>query len=202
MPSTITAEKAALRIAVREFSLSAPDQAESDRLLFRRFLSLPQVAESASLLLYYGVGNEPDTVRLLEALTTRGKKLFLPRCLPGRQMEARLYWGPEHLSPGAYGIPEPDEDCPVVKRDSLSLILVPAMCCDVRGRRLGHGAGYYDRYLAGYSGLTVALCRDKLLFPVLPAESHDRPVDILLTETRSLSFHRETESGANAPPSM
>ena len=187
MPSTITAEKAALRRAVKAFPLTAAEKEESDRLLLERFLSLPQLADCPSILLYYGVGNEPDTVRLLEPLSLLGKDLALPRCLPGRRMEARLFQGLDRLSPNSYGIPEPDMDCPVVKREDLSLILVPGLCFDLRGSRLGHGGGYYDRYLAGYGGLTAALCRDKLVLPSLPVEEHDRPVDILLTESRCLS---------------
>lgn len=187
MLSTITAEKARLRKSVKDITFSESERAESDRALFRRFLALPRLADCPTVLLYYGVGNEPDTAQLLEPLSLLGKGLALPRCLPGGRMEARQYLGPEHLVPGSFGIPEPDESCPVVKQDDLSLILVPGLCFDHRRFRLGHGGGYYDRYLSGFQGLTVALCRDRLLFPALPVEPHDRPVDILLTETCCLS---------------
>lgn len=187
MPSTITAEKAAFRKTVKSFSLTGDEKARSDELLLQRFLSLPQLEECSSLLLYYGVGREPDTSLLLDRLISRGKTLFLPRCLPGGQMEARRYFGGEHLVLNSFGIPEPDVDCPVASRKELSLILVPGLCFDKDRFRLGHGGGYYDRYLSGFNGLTVALCRDPLLFPILPREPHDRPVDILLTETKSLS---------------
>lgn len=187
MPSTITAEKAALRKHVKEIVLTDQENADSDRLLLQRFLSQPLLAACSSILLYYGVGAEPDTAQLLEPLSRLHKRLALPRCLPGGGMEARLYSGNDRLSPGPFGIPEPEETCPIVKREDLSLILVPGLCFDAQGHRLGHGGGYYDRYLAGFSGLTVALCRDGLVFSSLPVEGHDRPVDVLLTETRCLS---------------
>lgn len=187
MASTITAEKAALRKAVKEIRLSSKEKADSDDLLLRRFLALPQVVISPSILLYYGIGNEPDTARLLKPLKALGKEVFLPCCLPGGLMEARRYEASERLVPGLYGIPEPKTDCPPAEKNSLPLILVPGLCFDLRGFRLGHGGGYYDRYLSGYEGLTVALCRDRLLRPTLPTEAHDRPVDLLLTETRCLS---------------
>lgn len=187
MPSTITAEKAAFRKTVKEIPLTEEERRASDRLLFRRFLSLPQLENCSSILLYFGVGREPDTARLIDPLIRMGKRLALPRCLPEGQMEARLYRGMSHLSPGAFGIPEPDPDCPVVKAEDLSMILVPGLCFDRRRFRLGHGGGYYDRYLAGFDRLTVALCRDRLLFPSLPTEAHDRPVDLLLTERHCLS---------------
>lgn len=199
MPSTIAAEKAALRKDIKESSLSEFDRLKSDQLLLERFLSLPQVSCCSSLLLFYGVGHEPDTSQLLEPLSALGKDLALPRCLPGGQMEARRYLGKTHLHAGAFGIPEPDESCPLVERDCLSLILVPNLCCDQRGYRLGHGGGYYDRYLANYRGFTLALCRDKLLRPHLPAEPHDQPVDLVLTETRSLSFSFSEKKRGSAP---
>lgn len=164
------------------------DREKSDKLLLARFLSLSQTAKQTSILLYYGIGIEPDTAQLLEPLKAMGLELSLPRCVSPGEMEARRYLGPEHLLPNAYGIPEPDQDCPIVKKEDLSLILVPALCCDERGYRLGHGGGYYDRYLSGFHGLSMALCRNKLLFPAIPAEPHDRKVDIIVTETRCLSF--------------
>ena len=108
--------------------------------------------------MFYGVGREPDTRPVIRALLERGKRVALPKCLPGRRMQARAVSGLDKLTPGPFCIPEPGEDCPVVDREEIDLILVPNLCCDKQGHRLGHGGGYYDRYLAGYSGRTVALC--------------------------------------------
>ena len=66
------------------------------------------------------------------------------------------------------------------------LILVPALCYDRLCRRLGQGGGYYDRYLAGYGGATVGLCREGLLQEAVPVEAHDRPVDCVLTERETI----------------
>lgn len=176
--------------------MSDDERSRSDALLIAQFLRLPQLKSCDSILLYYGIAPEPDTKQLLEPLQAMGKQVFLPVCLPNRQMEARQYCGSTRLSPGSFHIPEPCEGCPSVKPNDLSLILVPALCCDSHGYRLGHGGGYYDRYLSSYSGLSVALCRDALLTPSLPVEPHDKPVDLILTETRCLSFFPEKRSGA------
>lgn len=196
MPSTITAEKTALRRVIRAVSLSPSEKVKSDKLLLDRFLALPQVMGAASVLLFYGVDIEPDTAQLLEPLVSMGKTVALPRCLPDGKLEARRYLGQSHLSTGPYGIPEPDSDCPVVMRDSFDMILVPNLCCDRLGYRLGHGGGYYDRYLFGYAGFTIALCRDKLLQFQLPHESHDVPVGLVVTESQCLSPFSTGKSGA------
>ena len=183
MTSTITAEKAALRRRVRAYleGLSPRQRRESDDALFARFLSLPQVEAADTLLLYHGMGAEPDTARLFPALWARGKRLCLPRCLPGHGMEARLIRPDSALVPHRLGMLEPGEDCPPVDRVDIGLALVPGLAFDRSGGRLGQGGGFYDRWLAGFSGFTAALCRAPLLLERRPAPGHDLPVALVLT---------------------
>ena len=184
MPSTITAEKAALRTKIRAAlrSLSPEQRRESDRALLDRFLALPQVADAHTLLLYHGLGTEPDTARLLEPLWALGKRVCLPRCLPGNEMEARVVRRETVLVPHPWGMLEPGLDCPLAGPADIDLVLVPGLAFDRSGGRLGQGGGFYDRWLAGFSGLTVALCRGLVLLDQVPRESHDRRVDLVVTE--------------------
>lgn len=166
--------------------MTTAERRESDETLLRRFLALPWTAEADTLLLFYGVGTEPDTGRLLPELWRLGKRVCLPKCLPGRAMESRPVRSGEDLRPGVFGIPEPLDACPAVDKGDIDLILVPALCYDRSCHRLGQGGGYYDRYLADYGGRTVGLCRECLLQDELPVEEHDRGVDLVLTEKRQL----------------
>ena len=50
------------------------------------------------------------------------------------------------------------------------------------GRRLGRGGGYYDRFLAQYTGDALLLCRERLLCPSIPQETHDIRVPAVVTE--------------------
>jgi len=150
--------------------------------LMDEFLSLPQLERARTVLLFYGVGKEPDTRALICALLRKGKRVALPRCMPGRQMEMRLIHGLEGLIPSAYGIPEPGEVCPLVRPNEIDLALVPNLCCDRAGYRLGHGGGYYDRWLAQYEGFTVALCPEIWMQEQVPRDRFDRPVDLVITE--------------------
>lgn len=132
------------------------------------------------------MAGEPATAGLLGPLAALGKTVALPRCLPGRRMEARAV-PPGHVPPpGTYGIPEPGTDCPLLERDGIDLILTPALCYDARRYRLGKGGGYYDRYLRDYAGCSVGLCRNIVLQECLPLERTDIPVTIVLTESACL----------------
>lgn len=183
-PTSITEEKAALRRVVRArlSAMSPEEREESDGILFRRFLALPEVAAADRVLLFYGMGAEPDTARLIPVLLDMGKQVLLPRCLPGHGLEARRVAEKSVLIRHRYGMLEPGEDCPVVPREAIDLILVPGLCFDRLGYRLGQGGGYYDRYLAGYRGTTVGLCRREVLQEHVPREAHDSRVDLLVTD--------------------
>ncbi len=185
-----TEQKKNLRRRIRETlsALGPRERRVSDQALFEGFLALPQVAAARTILLFYGVGIEPDTKQLLAPLLAAGKRVALPRILPERQMEARVVGAPggDVLHPGALAIPEPSEDCPLLLPGELDLILVPNLCCDRAGYRLGQGGGYYDRYLSTYQGATVALCREIVLQGRLPREEHDWPVQYLVTESGGL----------------
>ena len=154
----------------------------SDRELVQRFLEHPKLAGANTVLLYYGVGQEIDTRGLIQTLLDQGKTVCLPKCLPERQMEARVITGPDQLEPDVYGIPAPKEGCPVLEREQVDLILVPGLCFDSRGNRLGQGGGYYDRYLEDYEGITIGLCREDFFQVNLPREPLDAWVRFVLTE--------------------
>lgn len=191
MASTIDLEKKELRRRVREelSALSRSELVRSDDALFARFLALPQVEAAQTVFAFWGIpGKEPDTSRLIGELVKRGKTVGLPRMLPEHRMEVRRYDPDRPLVKVSFGISEPGEDCPLLDREDIDLVLVPNLCYDRLGYRLGFGGGYYDRWLEGFSGVKVGLCREAVLREAVPTEAHDAKVDILLTEGESLSL--------------
>jgi 5-formyltetrahydrofolate cyclo-ligase len=181
-------EKAQLRKAIRRQmkEMTLNERQRSDEALFRVFCALPELRDAETVLLYYGIKEEPETKRLIWEMIERGKRVFLPRCLSEHQMEARRVQKQTDLVPGAFMIPEPAEHCLLLSKQKLDLILVPALCCDRTGVRLGQGGGYYDRYLRDYHGVTVCLCRKELLQEKLPRDALDQTVKIILTEDERL----------------
>ncbi len=162
--------------------LSQQEKTWSDGELIQRFLEHPKLAEAKTVLLYYGVGQEIETKGLIQTLLDQGKTVCLPKCLADHQMEARVITSLDDLVPDAYGIPAPGDHCPALEREKMDLILVPGLCFDSRGNRLGQGGGYYDRYLEDYEGVTIGLCREDFFQVNLPREPLDAWVRIVLTE--------------------
>ena len=62
-----------------------------------------------------------------------------------------------------------------------SLIIVPMVAFDKNVTRLGYGGGFYDRFLAHYTGYSVGLCYENCCGDV-PADTYDMAVDTVITE--------------------
>jgi 5-formyltetrahydrofolate cyclo-ligase len=64
---------------------------------------------------------------------------------------------------------------------------VPLLAFDAHGGRLGQGGGYYDRTIAqlraGGPVFVLGLAYAGQEVERLPAETHDQPLDAVLTET-------------------
>ena len=64
---------------------------------------------------------------------------------------------------------------------SRTLVLLPGLAFDLQGGRMGYGGGFYDRFLAGESHPTVALCYGFQLLPQIPLEEHDLRVTCIIS---------------------
>lgn len=186
MSITTAEDKARLRKLIRNQLVHVSDaqRTAEDSALFSAFLTLPEVERAQTLFLFCGTGTEPDTSRLFAPLLAQGKRIGLPRMLPDRQMEVRQLDPDRPLVKHPFGILEPDDGCPLLHAEEIDLVLVPGLCYDRHGYRLGMGGGYYDRWLSRYQGFTVGLCRNALLQDCLPTEPHDRPVNAVITPTQ------------------
>lgn len=156
--------------------------------------ALPQ---RAVLTAYLGVGAEPPTGPLIEALHAEGFRVLLPICLPERQLGwvewhpgiefARSRYAPVQEPVGPL-IPGDEAIAGDGVRPALAGILLPATALDAQGRRVGQGGGYYDRFLArvdaaGARVPTAAVVYDgEVLAPgLVPADALDRLVEAAVT---------------------
>lgn len=131
---------------------------------------------------YVPIGSEPGGGDLLGAI--RGQ-LLLPIAGADGELEWAAYDG-DLARNGRLGLLEPTGER--LGRDALQradLVLAPALAADRAGRRIGRGAGYYDRALERLPDQTpiVALLHDTELIAEVPAEPHDRMITGVITPT-------------------
>lgn len=186
-PETMAGRKAALREEMRA-RLRAVEPAERCEASLRACARLEGQdfwRGARRLLCFAPRRDELDLWPVVRAAWAAGKVVALPRFVPGAgEYTAALVRGWEGLRPGRLGILEPDADAPTWALNQLDAVLVPGLAFSTGGCRLGRGKGFYDRLLAGASGLRCGVGWDFQVFPELPAESHDEHLDYILTPTR------------------
>ncbi len=186
-PIDIRKYKSELRLQSRaaRAELSAQEKERLDYGVRQNVRRLREYKWVHTVLIYVSTPIEVDTLQIIKNALADGKKVAVPRCISGtRNMAFHYINGLEDLSPGAFSVLEPSESAPVVTDFSGTLMLVPAFLYDRNGFRLGYGKGYYDRYMANYTGISVGLCYEREVRPYLYHGRYDRAVDFILTEKR------------------
>lgn len=174
--------------------------AKSNEAIYNILSGLPELLAAKTVFAYHSVGREVDTLRLLQLLRVRGQRTALPVTRPAGEMAFALY-EPEELEAGLFAdIPEPPAEAAEVCPEAGDVILVPALTYDRDGYRQGQGGGYYDRYLASHDVCAIGLGRDALLLDRVLRESHDQPVDLLVTESGVRRFRRACGGGSLRSP--
>lgn len=154
------------------------DLAAVGAAMAQQVFSLPAWQAADTVFCFVPMRDEPDTLPILRRALADGKRLCVPRCLPGGgRMEAVEITALAQLKPGRYGILEPPEGCPAALTRR-TLALIPCLAADRHGTRLGRGAGYYDRFLREFAALGASrllVCPQALIFDVLPCDEWDIP---------------------------
>lgn len=197
-------EKKRLRREAAELvsNLSPNILKEASARITDRVLSSPLYRQAASIFVYVSTEKEPDTRALIEDAWKTGKKVYVPKCYGQGRMDAVRVFGWDDLAPGAYGIPEPISAPTEFPFPSIDLAVVPCVRATTDGRRLGHGAGYYDRFLQAHPMPCLCLCFYALLLDDLPAGPLDVPMDAVVTEEGWFSKTIPFFSGQNCPQGL
>lgn len=154
----------------------------------QRFFELPIIKDSNKIMIYYSINQEVATIALINKLLLMGKTVILPACTPKKDLKACIIYDLNELIPGIFGLSEPGPTAPEIPPEDLDIIVVPGVAFDERGYRLGHGVGYYDRFLARTNACKLGLAYDFQIVQELPSSPHDIPVHAVLTPTKYLEF--------------
>lgn len=189
-PTSLTDRKALLRKAFRQ--ARADHVAQLPKTMHALILNRPpapvadMIPRGATVGLYYPLGPEAPSLGWARWFAENGRRIALPHFASrSAPMEFKAWSNPfdeSELVPGPYRMLQPASHAPFALPD---IVIVPLIAFTQNGHRLGQGGGHYDRWLASHPGTrAIGLAWDCQLAEDLPVESHDQPLEAIVTPTR------------------
>lgn len=178
-------------ITAKRKSLSKGEIKEKSREIKEKLYSLSEFKEAKNIMLYVSFNSEVDTIEIIkELLINKEKKIIVPYVVKNNPIlqlsELKSF---NELVPKTLGILEPkDNFIREFSHKKLDLVIVPGLVFDQKGHRIGYGYGYYDRFLKKLNKdvIKIGVACEFQIVEDIPEESHDVPMDLIITEKRVL----------------
>lgn len=169
--------------------LSANNISEKTKRIEKRLFEFANFIEAKTSLLYINSGYEVVTKDILKRCFDYNKTVVLPSFNFEMQKISLLKVDnlKTGLKRGENGILEPDTSkCKIVPIQFIDIAIIPGFAFDEKGGRIGSGDGFYDRLIPMLPVTTrkVGLAYESQIIQQVPMESHDKHVDIIITENR------------------
>ncbi len=170
-------------------ALETGDRQQKLETIQERLFDFANFLEARIVLLYVNAPNEVPTMPIIQKTVEIGKIVVLPafdvqksgiKLMKIDSPKRDLIMGPRQIL-------EPDpQRCRKVPLECIDIAIIPGVALDEKGGRLGAGDGYYDRLIPKLPITTrkVALALEEQIFQQVPMESHDKFVDIIVTNKR------------------
>jgi ribonuclease D len=160
----------------RILAMSAESMAKESEKLLAKLFQHP-VLELGFIAAFYPTDLEPQIIPFLKKLADEGR-LLLPRTLDKQNMDFVLVQNLEtDLQPGIFGIMEPKPELPTFEDVPIAFV-VPGVVFGKDGGRMGHGAGYYDRFLSSFKGIPkIGIAYSAQIRSLLPQKATDVRMD-------------------------
>ncbi|XP_015109000.1 5-formyltetrahydrofolate cyclo-ligase [Diachasma alloeum] len=193
----IKAAKSALRKEIASIisELSPAEKKRQSAAVFQQLTRLPEYENSRRISLYLSTDDEIDTVKILEDIFERGKEVFVPRYPGGAMSMVRLrdMEDYESLPLTKWNIKQPakgDVREDALETGGLDLVILPGVAFTRSGHRLGHGMGYYDKFLwkcfetQAKKPHLVAIAFNEQIREAIPTNEKDIILDLIITEKK------------------
>lgn len=180
-------------ILKKRASLSKDDVQNLSQRICKILKEQPIIQNAKTVLTYLPYGKEVSLTPLNEYFWNKNITLLVPVCSKTEQgiMDAVIFnqSDMENLSKTKLGVMEPT-NCIIELPEKIDVVLVPGVVFDKKGNRMGHGMGYYDRYLAKLKphAVTVGIGYELQITDNIPVQPWDMPLNCLCTEENFYKF--------------
>ena len=209
MDQNISAAKKRLRLSMKErLKTLTIDRNDAAEKIYRNLTSLLQVGNATTVAVFIDFGDEVRTRRFIPKLFEGHgftRTIGAP-FLSDDEMNFYKLRRPavdsetgdpsfDDLVATKFGILEPrPELCAqsenIVIPEDIDVILTPGLAFDLKGGRLGRGAGYYDRFLPKLrsDAMIIGICYEEQIVLKTPTDERDFRLHALATPKRVVVF--------------
>ena len=154
---------------------------EKSQAIKDKVFSSQDFKKAKSIMCYISLDTEVDTGEIIRGAKNLGKKIFAP-VIEGDMLGIAALDG--KLKKGPLGVLQPEkQDLKSFSPDKLDMALIPGLAFTKAGARLGRGKAYFDRFLKELPDAvkTAGLAFDFQVLPSIPQDSHDIPVNEVIS---------------------
>lgn len=151
---------------------------KSSEIIAEKLFALDEYRKAKVVFVYNSVSTEVDTSSIIRKALSDGKIVCLPR-VNGENMNAVIIDQNTEYAESCFGIAEPTTGKIV---DKIDLSIIPLVAFDEQKHRLGHGKGYYDRFLTTHKGIKIALAFSIQKVSCIEISKSDVNMDMIITE--------------------
>ena len=187
----INAKKKEIREKYLAIRKNIINREEKTKEILDRLLNDSTYQKANTIALFKSFNFEVDTNSIIDISLSNNKVVALPRI---EQDEIVFYKinSKSILVKNKYKIEEPiSKKDNYIEKENIDLVIVPGLCFDRSGNRLGYGKGFYDRFLSGTSIRTIAICFDEQLLDegLLPASNSDVKIEEIITNKEKIKIN-------------
>ena len=175
------------RAAIAE--MSAEDKDWASGAICDALSGLSEFCRAHSAFIFLGTETEPDTEEIVGLALMLERTVSVPR-VHGRDMDAIVISPYTNFKRNKWNILEPVGGH---RTDDIDVAVIPLVAFDGL-KRVGHGGGYYDRFLSAHDCLKIGIAFDCQCAEGIETESFDIPLAILVTEKRIITREGERKN--------
>jgi 5-formyltetrahydrofolate cyclo-ligase len=153
-----------------------------DDSIAKKLTSLKEWKKSKYILIYVSHKNEIKTTDIIKT-NIKKKHIIVPKThLRFHTLSLHKIKTINDLIKGRYDLLEPHAHTEIISPEEIELAIIPGIAFDLKGHRIGYGKAYYDRLNKHLKCPKIGLAYSFQIVENIPAQSHDIPLDILVTE--------------------
>lgn len=169
-----------MKSQLRKIFLSIRDNKTPEELNIRSEIIIEQLIKKidwnkiSSVSLYYPIHNEVNVLGIVEFLRSINIQTLLP------VDDGFSIWSEDDdLESNKWGAKEPLDKTLIIP----DLVIVPIVCFDRNGYRIGYGSGFYDKILCNmYASRKIGVAYSFQENHNIPYETHDIKLELIVTE--------------------